>query len=82
MKTKIFIDSDITKAETLPASFYKNSETFELLKEKLFLKSWQWIGDQSIIKKNSAYPITILENFLTEPVLLTRSEDEKINCSF
>ena len=80
MKTKIFIDSDITKAETLPALFYKNSETFEILKEKLFLKSWQWIGDQSIIKKNSAYPITILDNFLTEPVLLTRSEDKKINC--
>ena len=41
MKTKIFIDSDITKAETLPALFYKNSETFEILKEKLFLKQAQ-----------------------------------------
>jgi len=29
MSNKIFIDSDIAKAETLPASFYKNSETFE-----------------------------------------------------
>jgi choline monooxygenase len=77
---KIFIDSDITKAETLPASFYKNSKTFELLKDKLFLKSWQWIGDEKIINKNSAYPITLLENYLTEPILLTRSEDEKINC--
>ena len=35
MSNKIFIDSDIAKAETLPASFYKNSETFEILKEKL-----------------------------------------------
>jgi len=80
MKSKIFIDSDITKAETLPASFYKSSEAFEMLKEKLFLKSWQWIGDHSIIKKNSAYPITILDNFLNEPILLTRSDDQKINC--
>tara|TARA_Y100001968_G_scaffold157036_1_gene143481 strand:- start:351 stop:1436 length:1086 start_codon:yes stop_codon:yes gene_type:complete len=77
---KIFIDSDITKAETLPTSFYKNSETFELLKDKLFLKSWQWIGDENIINKNSAHPITLLENYLTEPILLTRSEDKKINC--
>jgi choline monooxygenase len=77
---KVFIDSDITKAETLPASFYKNPETFELLKDKLFLKSWQWIGDENIINKNSAYPITLLENYLTEPILLTRSEDKKINC--
>jgi len=80
MTTKIFIDNDITKAETLPASFYKNPETFEIIKEKLFLKSWQWIGDQSIIKKNSAHPINILENFLSEPVLLTRSEGRKISC--
>ena len=76
---KIFIDSDITKAETLPASFYKNSETFELLKDKLFLKSWQWIGDENVINKNSVYPITLLENYLPEPILLTRSEDKKIN---
>ena len=54
MKNTIFIDPDIRKAETLPASFYKNSETFDLLKEKIFLKSWQWIGDDSLIKKNSA----------------------------
>jgi len=80
MSNKIFIDSDIAKAETLPASFYKNSETFEILKEKLFLKSWQWIGDQSIIEKNSAYPLTILDNYLTEPILLTRSNGDKINC--
>ena len=80
MKNKIFIDPDIRKAETLPASFYKNSETFDLLKEKIFLKSWQWVGDDSLIKKNSAYPLTILDNYLTEPVILTRLEDEDINC--
>ena len=80
MKNKIFIDPDIRKAETLPASFYKNSETFDLLKEKIFLKSWQWVGDESLIKKNSAYPLTILDNYLTEPVILTRLEDEDINC--
>ena len=56
MSNKIFIDSNIAKAETLPASFYKNSKTFETLKEKLFLKSWQWIGDQSIIEKKFCTP--------------------------
>ena len=59
MKNKIFIDSDIRKAETLPAAFYKNYEIFDDLKEKIFLKSWQWIGDTSLIKKDSAYLFAI-----------------------
>ena len=53
MRNKIFVDSDIRKAETLPAAFYKDSKIFFDLKEKIFLKSWQWIGDASLIKKNS-----------------------------
>ena len=36
------INSDITKAETLPATFYKDPDIFEKIKEKIFLKSWQW----------------------------------------
>ena len=39
---KFFIHPDIKKAETLPASFYKDSTVFEALKERVFLKSWQW----------------------------------------
>ena len=32
------INSDITKAETLPATFYKDPDIFEKIKEKIFLK--------------------------------------------
>ena len=46
---KFHVDSDITVAETLPAHFYKSQEVFDLLKEKVFLKSWQWIGDAHIL---------------------------------
>ena len=38
---KFKINSDITKAETLPATFYKDPVVFEIIKEKVFLKSWQ-----------------------------------------
>ena len=39
MGNKFYIDSDIKKAETLPASFYKDEQIFKELKEKIFLKS-------------------------------------------
>ena len=39
-----FVDEDISKAETLPASFYKDDRVFDLLKTKVFTSSWQWEG--------------------------------------
>ncbi len=81
MKDKYKIDPDITKAETLPSTFYKNSSVFELIKNKIFLKSWQWVGDSDSVKeKNSVYPMVILEDYLTEPIVLTKDENDIIHC--
>ena len=75
------INSDITKAETLPATFYKDPDIFEKIKEKIFLKSWQWIGDESLVDKpQSVHPFILLDGFLTEPLLITRDKDGLINC--
>ena len=38
------VDEDIKKAETLPATFYRSDEVFELLKERVFKSSYQWFG--------------------------------------
>ncbi|GIS04760.1 MAG: hypothetical protein CM15mP107_3800 [Bacteroidota bacterium] len=46
---KFHVDSDITIAETLPSYFYRSHEVFDLLKEKVFIKSWQWIGDANTL---------------------------------
>ena len=37
MKGKYIIDPDITKAETLPSSFYKDSDIFSEIKSMIFL---------------------------------------------
>ena len=75
------INSDITKAETLPATFYKDPVVFEIIKEKVFLKSWQWVGDESLVDKpQSVHPFILLDGFLTEPLLLTRDKGGHINC--
>ena len=78
---KFQIHKDISKAETLPSIFYKNQDVFEEVKEKIFLKSWQWLGDNSALKlTNSIQPLTLLDGFLSEPILLTRDGNGKVNC--
>ena len=47
------IDPDISKSETLPSSFYKDPNVFEDIKSKIFLKSWQWIGDTELVPKKN-----------------------------
>jgi phenylpropionate dioxygenase-like ring-hydroxylating dioxygenase large terminal subunit len=79
--SKFNINQDITKAETLPASFYRDISVFETIKEKVFLKSWQWIGDENLVKQpQTVYPFVLLDSYLTEPMLLARDANNTISC--
>ena len=70
------VDKDIKKAETLPSKFYMNESIFELVKTKIFSKSWQWIGHENLVKEpNSIYPISLMKNFLDEPILVTKDNN-------
>jgi len=82
MKEQFNINPDITKAATLPASFYKSQEIFDRIKEEVFVKSWHWIGDENnlVPLTESTYPFVLLENFLTEPLLLVRDKKDQVNC--
>ncbi len=81
MIEKYYVDSDITKAETLPASFYKNADTFEALKEKVFLNSWQWVGvEHQVPQPQSVHPFVLLNGYLTEPMVLTKNKEDEITC--
>ena len=81
MADKYHIDPDIAKAQTLPASFYRDSSVFERLKEKLFYKSWQWIGDDRLLgESGTAHPFILMDGFLTEPMVLTRNSEGKLHC--
>jgi len=44
---KYYINPNIEEAETLPSSFYRNNETFNKVKENIFLKCWHFIGDEN-----------------------------------
>jgi choline monooxygenase len=81
MTNTYHIHPDIKKAETLPAKFYKDAKTFEALKKDVFLKSWQFIGDENLVRlPQSVHPFVLLDSFLTEPLLLTRDKDDEISC--
>jgi choline monooxygenase len=71
------IDSDIRRAKTLHADFYVDEKYFHESKEKIFARSWQlvdWAGEIQNLK-----PVTILEDFLDEPILISRN-DENLHC--
>ena len=77
----LFIDPNISKANTISTDFYTTVEYFEKAKEKIFASSWQFIGSKELVKfVGDVQPFTLLENFLNEPLVLTRDKAGKINC--
>ena len=76
-KTRFQIDPDISTAKTLHTDFYTDPDLFQQSRNKIFGKSWQFIGDKSLVsQQGSCYPFTLLENYLNEPLLLTRDADQ------
>ena len=71
------IHSDIRYAWTLPSRFYTDASYFELSKEKIFARSWHFLGRGDEFE--TLRPVTLLPNFLDEPVLLSRSNGS-ISC--
>ena len=67
------IDPNIRKAKTLGSEFYTDPDFFELSKEKIFVHSWQFLGNSSDCP--GLKPATILPGFLDEPVLLVKTDD-------
>ncbi|MBS1600130.1 MAG: aromatic ring-hydroxylating dioxygenase subunit alpha [Bacteroidetes bacterium] len=73
-------EKDIARAKTINKEFYTSDKVFELAKEKLFASGWQWIGDTDMVKEpGSVYPITLLENYLDEPLVLTKDKTSKVH---
>ena len=74
------IHPDIEKAETLPSSFYRSEEVYAELREKVFAKSWQFVGDSSLCEmEGQIYPFDFMEYGLQEPMLLSH-DGSQINC--
>src|ERR1700722_12057657 len=74
------IHAEIAKAATLPASFYNDPEAYRLTIDRFFARSWQFLGDDNLVKVPGAvHPLTLLEGSLNEPLLLTRDTHDALH---
>lgn len=70
------IDADITRAYTLPASFYRDEALFVAQQEQIFARSWQYVGHVSDLPEvGSQHPFVLLPGLLDEPLVLVRGAD-------
>ena len=75
------VDPDITAAATLDASFYRDEAAWALARERVFARTWQWIGDlDDVTEPATLSPREMLPGLLDEPLLLARDADGTLRC--
>jgi choline monooxygenase len=75
------VDADITVAHTLPGAFYSDTAAFERMRERVFARTWQWLGPlDDVAEPESLAPRTLLPQYLDEPLLLSRDAQGELRC--
>lgn len=70
---------DIRRAWTIPSDFHREERWHDAARERVFAKSWQFVGDATLVRApGDVHPFTLLEGCLDEPLLLTRADDDQI----
>ena len=80
MPADLQISPDIHRASTLPGRFYSNAAAFDQTRE-VFARSWQFVGTVDDLRTpGTLSPLTLLPDFLNEPLLLVRDLEDQIHC--
>ena len=75
------IDPDVTLARTLPSAFYLDAAVHALTRERVFARTWQWLGDLADVRlPGSLSPREMLAGHLDEPLLLARDGGGALRC--
>lgn len=75
------VDPDIACASTLPAAFYGDAAAYARVRERVFARSWQWLGDAADVgAPGSLAPVDLMPGLLDEPLLLARDEAGTLRC--
>src|SRR6266487_3990677 len=81
MPLKFQITDDISRAETLPAEVYVDRTWYKRATERIFARSWQFIGESTQVKApGHVRPFILLEGCLDEPLLLTVDDKGETHC--
>ena len=75
------VDPDVARARTLPSDFYLDPAVHVLTRERVFARSWQWLGDLGdVAAPGSLSPRDMLTGHLDEPLLLARDAGGELRC--
>src|SRR5260221_14143590 len=75
------VDPDIAIAATLESRFYRDADAYAACRERVFARSWQWLGDLAdVAQPRSLSPRDLLPGLLDEPLLLARDEAGGLRC--
>lgn len=79
--SKNIINSDVSRAATLPSCYYTEPEYYKLALERIFSRSWQFATDTDRLKApGQIISWTSCEGSLNEPLILTRDQDDSLHC--
>lgn len=80
MDASLFIEPQIARASTLPSRFYTDPALFELGRDRIFARSWQFAGDTDGLRApGTVLPWTLLEGTLDEPLVWTRDMADRLH---
>ncbi|MDH4288358.1 MAG: Rieske 2Fe-2S domain-containing protein [Aquincola sp.] len=75
------VDPDISRARTPDARFYLDHDVFAAVRERVFARSWQWIGALAdVAAPGSLSPRLMTPGLLDEPLLLSRDAGGTLRC--
>jgi choline monooxygenase len=75
------IDADISRASTLPSTFYRDPAAYARSRDRVFARSWQLVADADRVRMpGQVWPFTLLDGCLDEPLVLTRDRDGELRC--
>src|SRR5262245_1107918 len=79
--TPFTINPDVVRATTIDKRFYLDHDIWRLALERVFARSWQWIGNLSdVAAPLSLSPRELLPPSLDEPLLLARDAAGTLRC--
>lgn len=78
---RFVVDPDVAVARTLDKAFYLDADVFALARERIFARSWQWLGTLAdVAAPGSLAPRELLPGLLDEALLLARDEAGTLRC--
>src|SRR3954470_15360389 len=75
------LEPEIEKAGTLPVEVMHDPGWHRQIRERVFARSWQFVGDEdSLAAGSGAHPFLLLPGCLDEPLYLARDRDGRLHC--